>query len=70
MTVGFSYRKFRNLGTEEINGGEQKTIEYNEKQSKMIFESPDGGETVYSRKFNQYEKRTKIKDPRDISKDE
>ena len=37
---------------------------------KMIFESPDGGETVYSRKFNQYEKRTKIKDPRDISKDE
>ena len=24
----------------------------------------------YSRKFNQYEKRTKIKDPRDISKDE
>ena len=27
LTVGFSYRKFRNLGTEEINGGEQKTLE-------------------------------------------
>ena len=52
------------------NGGEQKTVEYNEKQSKMIFESPDGGETVYGRRFNEYENRTEIKDPRDISKDD
>ena len=52
------------------NGGEQKTIEYNEKQSKMIFESPNGGETVYGRRFNEYENRTEIKDPRDISKDD
>ena len=50
------------------NGGEQKTIDYNEKQSKMIFESPDGGETVYGRRFNEYKNRTLIKDPRDISK--
>ena len=39
-------------------------------EDKMIYESPDGGETVYGRRFNEYSKRTKIKDPRDISKDE
>ena len=27
LTVSFSYRKFRNLGTEEVNGGEQKSLE-------------------------------------------
>ena len=27
LTVSFAYRKFRNLGTEEVNGGEQKSLE-------------------------------------------
>ena len=28
---------------------------------KYIFESPDGGKTVYRREFNNYSKREKIK---------
>ena len=39
-------------------------------EDKMIYESPDGGETVYGRRFNEYKNRTLIKDPRDISKNE
>ena len=39
-------------------------------EDKMIYESPDGGETVYGRRFNEYKNRTLIKDPRDISEDE
>tara|TARA_B100000287_G_scaffold27052_1_gene25798 strand:+ start:248 stop:595 length:348 start_codon:yes stop_codon:yes gene_type:complete len=41
-----------------------------EVKKSMIYESPDGGETVYGRRFNEYKNRTLIKDPRDISEDE
>jgi len=39
-------------------------------EDKMIYESPDNGETVYGRRFQEYKSRKLIKDPRDISKDE
>tara|TARA_Y100001963_G_scaffold102627_1_gene141254 strand:+ start:727 stop:1062 length:336 start_codon:yes stop_codon:yes gene_type:complete len=34
-----------------------------------IYESPDGGKTVYKRKFGDYNNREEVRDPRDISND-
>ena len=39
-------------------------------EDKTIYESPDGGETVYRRKFQDYKNREVIKNPKDISEDE
>ena len=43
-------------------GGDPKQLELFEEQSKQIdiFESPDGGKTVYKRQFNNYNNRKKI----------
>ena len=39
-------------------------------EDKTIYESPDGGKTVYGRRFNDYKNRKPLTDPRDISNNE
>ena len=57
------------------NGGDYTSIDI-DKQLELfddnqlsIFESPDGGNTVYKRKFGDYTNRQEVKDSRDISND-
>ena len=52
------------------NGGDYTSISEDRNMAQLdIFESPDGGHTVYKRKFGDYDNREEVKDPRDISND-
>ena len=52
------------------NGGDYTSIDVDKTMEQLdIFESPDGGHTVYKRKFGDYDNREEVKDPRDISND-